>query len=151
MLLNPAITPFALRSLWSHCPMSIDLPSIQISLHSQSCCFLLLLLPFEYHCLWLFHVHQSFPDLFSVWTLSCSTTNLSSIRSMSSTNLMFFILSPYTDIPVPLSWLASITLSKYVMKLFGDSRSPSLLIVVGNHSHISCPKFTAEFHLSIKY
>src|SRR5437870_12326395 len=41
------------------------------------------------------------------------------------------------------------TLSKYVIKIFGEIGSPCLVpIVVVNHSPTSCPTFTAIFDLS---
>src|SRR2546426_4702386 len=41
------------------------------------------------------------------------------------------------------------TLSKYVIKIFGEIGSPCLFpIVVVNHSPTSCPTFTAIFDLS---
>src|SRR6218665_2852252 len=70
-------------------------------------------------------------------------------KTMSSANCRLLMRSSYTETLVPLSWIFPlITLSKYVMNVFGEIGSPCLVPpVVRNQSPVSLPILTGDFDL----
>src|SRR2546426_2443661 len=113
---NPAITPFALLILalmsfeqsLSHVrtlPRDTNSFTFSILLFSTSICCSMSSFPkiivFVFSMLIL--NPASIPASLSSLTLFCNATQLSSNRSISSANRKLFIISPCTDIPVPLS------------------------------------------------
>lgn len=130
MLLNPAITPFAIAILFflflmcKRYPMPVGLQvdtlfyifNFFIYFISFSSASLMNTVVFVFPILICNHV--LFPASFSNPTLSCDVAKLCAIcRLMSSANLTFYFDSLNPDINIPLSiWIVSITLSEYVIK-----------------------------------
>jgi len=87
----------------------------------------------------------AFKVLIFAWSISCRP----SIRSMSSANLRLFSWYPCMEIPEPLSFSPSITLSRYVSKVMGDNGSPCRVPIDDvNNSPMSCPTRTANYAFS---